>query len=60
MRYKMNKNRYANESQEWTILREKIKDILLNNKTIGRAVNHLMYLVQDEMNKNNKEKVSNV
>ena len=56
----MNKNRYANESQEWTILREKIKDILLNNKTIGRAVNHLMYLVQDEMNKNNKEKVSNV
>lgn len=52
---KTNKNKYAAQSEEWIKLRSRIKDILLKKRTIGLAINELMYLIQDEVVKAKKE-----
>jgi hypothetical protein len=46
---KLNKNKYVTESNEWVQLRSRIKDILLNKRTVGLAVPAIMYIIQDEI-----------
>jgi len=54
---KINKNKYAVESNEWIQLRGRIKEILMNKRTIGLATQALMYLIQDEIVKSKKERM---
>lgn len=52
---KINKNKYAAQGEDWIQLRSRIKDILLNKRSIGTATQALMYLIQDEIVKSKKE-----
>ncbi len=50
---KANKDIYADKCKEELALKEKIKNILLNKKTVGSAANEIIYLLHDEVRKAN-------
>ena len=53
---KINKNKDAAKSPEYIARKNKIREILLNIRTIGSVTRDLIYLIEDEIKKDRIKK----